>query len=159
MEHSSWKIKVQERNVFNGRGKLAVPLPATSKRDLPWWFHHSPRAGPELFRFRNWENWICQHWGKISQSGPQSYWPSSHGRCVNQNAILLIYSKKSNRPGDQTNILCHTPSLPVLKSAWEVKLSSEDSQASLGSELQEGAGLLIGMLHKSDASLSTKRYS
>lgn len=122
-----------------GDGKLAVPLPDTSKRDLPWWFHHCPRAGPEFFRFKNWENWICQHGGKISQSGPQSHWPSSQGRCVNQNAILLIYSKKSNWPGDQTNSLFQTPSLPVVKSAWEVKLSSEDKPGEPGIRAARGS--------------------
>lgn len=50
--------------------------------------------------------------------------------CVNQNAILLIYIDKQNQPRDQTLILLGAHSLPVVKSRWEVKLSSEDSRVS-----------------------------
>lgn len=50
--------------------------------------------------------------------------------CVNQNAILLIYIDKQNHPRDRTLILLGAHSLPVVKSRWEVKLSSEDSRVS-----------------------------
>lgn len=49
---------------------------------------------------------------------------------VNQNAILLIYIDKQNQPRDQPLILLGAHSLPVVKSRWEVKLSSEDSRVS-----------------------------
>lgn len=62
----------------------------------------------------------------------------------------------TSKIGQEIRHMFQAHSLPVVKSTWEVKLSSEDSQARLESEREEGAGCLLGMLNKPDASPATK---
>lgn len=113
-------------------------------------------SGPEFFRFRNRENWFCQHTEVRSVYRALSHANQREGR-VNQNAILLIYIDKQNQPRDQTHILFGAYSLPVVKSRWEVKLSSEDSRASWNqSKQRQLLACLTAMLNEGDASFPTK---
>lgn len=76
---------------------------------------------------------------------------------VNQNAILLIYIDKRNQPRDQIHSLFGAHSLPVVKSRWKVKLSSEDSRASWNqSKQRQLLACLTAMLNEGDASFPTE---
>lgn len=71
---------------------------------------------------------------------------------------LLINNDKYNQPWDQAHILFQAPSLRVVKSMWEVRFSSEGSQARLEAERDEAAVYLIGMSKEAGSFIPHQRH-
>ena len=83
--------------MFDSRGKSGCPVARHFKGEFTLVIKpHRPGSGPFVFQVQTLRKLVLSAcWGKISLSGPSVILTEfTRDRCVNQNAILLIYNDK-----------------------------------------------------------------